>query len=286
MPFLVIGGEYRIVGAQPDGDSIRFYPDDPSQWDDVGGPYAVQRNASGGAQLRLDAIDALETHFAVPGGMVHQPISLAYAARDELLKWLGFTSVTRGEGETVTASTPAAVCGYVLTRSADKYGRCISFAGRGDPPAPSGGQAYVDAKLLRQSANYRLLQRGVAYPTYYRKLFPDLRAVFTAAVNQARPTRGIWPGDLTQRGLTVSSLSQVQDDAIILPKLFRRLTTYLGLSDGSVSLAGFLAYLDQQADHVYVMPDLHYTGLSTLIEVADQTVRLTVAPELLIFEEK
>ena len=37
------------------------------------------------------------------------------------------------------------------------------------------------------------------------------------AVNQARPTRGIWPGDLSQRGLTVSSLSQVQDDAIILP---------------------------------------------------------------------
>ncbi|HZE48416.1 MAG TPA: hypothetical protein VE074_02570 [Jatrophihabitantaceae bacterium] len=285
MPFLVIAGEYRVVGAQPDGDSIRFYPDDPSQWDDVGGSYAVQRNASGGAQLRLDAIDALETHFAIQGGMVSQPLGLAHSARDELLRWVGFTGITRSE-ETVTASVPTTVRGYVLTRSADKYGRCIAFAGRGDSPAPSGGQAYVDAKLLRQSANYRLLQRGLVYPTYYRKLFPDLRAVFTTAVNQARPTRGIWPGDLTQLGLTVSSLDQVQQDAIILPKLFRRLTTYLGLSDGSTSLAGFPAYLDQQADYVYVMPDLHYTGLSTLIEVSDQTVRLTTAPELLIFEEK
>jgi hypothetical protein len=217
--------------------------------------------------------------------MVHQPAALAHAARDELLKWLGFTGVTRNE-ETVTASDPAAVRGYVLTRSADKYGRCIAFAGRGDSPAPSGGQAYVDAKLLRQSANYRLLQRGLVYPTYYRKLFPDLRATFTTAVNQARPTRGIWPGDLTSRGLTVDGVAQVQQDAIILPKLFRRLTTYLGLNDGSTSLAGFLAYLDQQADYVYVMPDLHYTGLSTLIEVSAQTVRLTAAPELLIFEEK
>ena len=286
MPFLVIGGEYRIVGAQPDGDSVRFYPDDPSQWDDVGGPYAVQRNATGGAQLRLDAIDALETHYSVPGSMVHQPVALGHAARDELLTWLGFTSVSRGNDETVTASTPAAVRGYVLTRSADKYGRCISFAGRGDVPAPSGGQAYVDTALLQQCANYHLLQQGLVYPTYYRKLFPDLRAAFTAAVNQARPTRGIWPGDLDQRGLTVSSLDQVQDDAIILPKLFRRLTTYLGLNDGSASMAGFLPYLDQQADMVYVMPDLHYTGLSTLIEVSDQTVRLTVAPELLIFEEE
>jgi hypothetical protein len=285
VPFLVLAGEFRIVGAQPDGDSIRFYPDDPSQWDDVGGPYSVQRNASGGAQVRLDAVDALETHYAIPSGMVHQPLGLAHAARDAFLRWLGFTSVTR-DGETVTASEPAAVRGYVLTRSADKYGRCISFAGRGDPPGPSGGQVYVDAKLLRQCANYRLLQRGLVYPTYYRKLFPDLRAVFTAAVGQARPNRGIWPGDLTQRGLTVESLAQVQQDAIILPKLFRRLATYLGMSDGMVSLAGFVAFLDQQDDRVYVMPDLHYTGLSTLIEVADQTVRLTIAPELLIFEEK
>ena len=286
MPFLVLAGEFRIVGAEPDGDSIRFYPDDPSQWDDVGGTYAVQRNATGGAQLRLDAIDALETHFAIPGGTAHQPLGLAHAARDYLLTWLGFSSVTRSDSETVTATVPDGVRGYVLTRAADVYGRCIAFAGRGDAPAVSGGPVFVDAKLLRQSANYRLLQRGLVYPTYYRKLFPDLRATFTAAVNQARPTRGVWPGDLTQSGLTVASLAQVEQDAIILPKLFRRLTTYLGMSDGDSSLAGFRAYLDQQDDRVYVMPDVHYTGLSTVVDVAGQTVRLTVAAERLIFEEK
>jgi hypothetical protein len=31
VPFLVLAGEFRVIGAQPDGDSIRFYPDDPSQ---------------------------------------------------------------------------------------------------------------------------------------------------------------------------------------------------------------------------------------------------------------
>jgi hypothetical protein len=48
------------------------------------------------------------------------------------------------------------------------------------------------------------------------------------------------------------------------------LATYLGMSDGATSLAGFVAFLDQQDDRVYVMPDLHYTDLSTLIEVADR----------------
>jgi hypothetical protein len=30
MPLTAISGTYRIVGASPDGDSVRFYPDDPN----------------------------------------------------------------------------------------------------------------------------------------------------------------------------------------------------------------------------------------------------------------
>jgi hypothetical protein len=33
MPMLVIEGSYRVVGAAPDGDSVRFYPNDPAEWD-------------------------------------------------------------------------------------------------------------------------------------------------------------------------------------------------------------------------------------------------------------
>jgi hypothetical protein len=29
----LITGSFGITGAQPDGDSIRFTPDDPAQWD-------------------------------------------------------------------------------------------------------------------------------------------------------------------------------------------------------------------------------------------------------------
>jgi endonuclease YncB( thermonuclease family) len=108
---------FTIRGAQPDGDSIRFTPDEPTQWDLITGPNRVKRNSTGAAQLRLDAIDALETHYGAP--RTHQPWGLAHAAAEELLAWLGFTDVIRTPAETVTQSTPDSAAGYILTRSAD-----------------------------------------------------------------------------------------------------------------------------------------------------------------------
>ena len=37
MPMLCLGGTFRILGTEPDGDSIRFYPDDPATWSDGDG---------------------------------------------------------------------------------------------------------------------------------------------------------------------------------------------------------------------------------------------------------
>jgi hypothetical protein len=117
MPMLCLGGTYRIVDTEPDGDSIRFYPEDPALWERVPGVHKVRTNATGGAQLRLDAIDALETHYSPPGsGPLHQPLDLAHQARDELVRWLGFRGVQR-DGEKVTAATPNALAGYVLTQA-------------------------------------------------------------------------------------------------------------------------------------------------------------------------
>jgi hypothetical protein len=132
MPMLCLAGTYRIVATEPDGDSIRFYPDDPAQWERVPGPHAVQTNANSGAQIRLDGIDALETHYSPRGaGPLHQPLALAHDAAAELLRWLGFRGVQR-DGEEVTAATPDRLPGFLLTRGADLYGRCVALAGRGD----------------------------------------------------------------------------------------------------------------------------------------------------------
>src|SRR3954470_7054950 len=91
VPMLVISGPVAIVHSEPDGDSVHFTANDPSEWDLLRGT-PVQRNAGGVAQLRLDAIDALETHYTARGGggRLHQPLELGHAAAARLVELLGF----------------------------------------------------------------------------------------------------------------------------------------------------------------------------------------------------
>lgn len=281
---VVIAGAFTVQGAQPDGDSVRFTPHDPAQWDLITGSNKVKRNASGAAQLRLDAIDALETHY---GSLrAHQPQTFAHAAADELLTWLGFTNVVRGQNETITSSTPATVDGHIFTRSADVYGRCIALVGRGPAPQASGSKFFVDVDVLTTTANYDLISQGLAYPTFYRALFPDLRREFTAAATRARDDGlGLWPQDLTTSGATITGLDDLQDTVVILPKLFRRLVDYLHLGDPS--LAGFPAFLDQAADRFFILSTGHSTtGLDEVVDVRGDVVRMTHPAEDLVFDEK
>src|SRR4051812_14468705 len=63
MPFSLIKGTFHVAGYSPDGDSIRFQADDKSLWAKLSGPPA-KLNAREHTQLRFEAIDTLETHYA------------------------------------------------------------------------------------------------------------------------------------------------------------------------------------------------------------------------------
>ncbi|WP_431683481.1 nuclease [Kitasatospora sp. KL5] len=288
MPMLLIEGAFHIKGARPDGDSIHFTPDDPTAWNLLNGPgRPVQHNGVGRTQLRLDAIDTLETHYGRSGREVHQPLEFAHAGADELLAFLGFTGVSRDGNETVTAVDTDGLPGYILTRGADDYGRCVALVGKGAPPAAGGTQVHVDIPMLQQTANHHLLSTGMAHPTYYTNLFPDLRDEFTAAVHAAQAAgAGLWPKDVTISGATVTGLSSLTDDVVILPKLFRRLVDYLRLSPGNPSLAGFEGYLAREADKYFILSTGHpTTGLDFVVEVVNSTVRMTHPAEDLVFDE-
>jgi hypothetical protein len=47
MPMTLLKGHYRVVGAFPDGDWIRFYPQDPGMCEEAAG-IAVRANSTGG----------------------------------------------------------------------------------------------------------------------------------------------------------------------------------------------------------------------------------------------
>ncbi|WP_131742821.1 nuclease [Actinomadura roseirufa] len=286
MPLSLIKGHYRILHTEPDGDSIRFVPDDPDAFTKLHLPARVNRG--GGTQLRLDAIDALETHYtpSAHGGRVrHQPLRFAHAAGARLLEALGFQEVRR-DGETVVDASPEQVPGHILTRFADLHGRPVSFAYAGPGEHDDLADVHVDVPLLRQSVNHRLIAEGLAYPTFYSKLFPDLRAELTAATGQARAAgAGLWPSDVTTAGAEITADGDLDERLVLLPKLYRRLADYLTLGAGDPDLAGFHAFLATRDDRLFVISDAHATGLDTLVEVDGRTVRLTRPPEDLIFIE-
>ncbi|MET8289437.1 nuclease [Streptomyces sp. NPDC005132] len=286
MPMLLIKGFYDIKGSQPDGDTVHFTADDPAEWSLVGGGLgrAVEHSVTGRAKLRLDAIDALETHYGA--NRVHQPLQFAHAARDELLGWLGFTDVQRGPDEGVTATTPDTVPGFVLTRGTDVHGRCIALAGRGTPPGTSGLEIDVDSTVLRTTVNHRLLTEGLVYPMFYRSLFTSLRAEMATVAKEARDAgRGLWPSDVTTTGAKITGLASLTDDVVLLPKLFRRLVDYLQL--GTMPLPCFPAFLAGVGDRFSILS----TGdrclsLHRVVETANgQTVGMTHPPEDLLFED-
>ncbi|QYN23494.1 nuclease [Amycolatopsis sp. DSM 110486] len=288
MPLTLIKGTFQLLGAAPDGDSVRFYPDDPSATKKAG--LRVRLNSRGGMQLRLDAIDALETHYRPRGGeMLHQPAGLGDAAADRLVSLLGFTSVTRDEGGVVTAAKPEKVAGHILTRFADKYGRAVAFAFPGQRPGRSvdGSEVFLDAKTVKNSVNFQLISEGLTYPTFYSLLYVDLRQALADAASSARASgSGVWATDVTTEGFRLRSRAQLQDELVLLPKLFRRLADYLALDEtGGVSLAGFAHFLDTRDDRLFTVPDGQSTELATLVEVKRQTVKLVVPPERIVFVE-
>lgn len=285
MPMLLIKGFYDVKGSQPDGDTVGFTADDPSQWSLVGGGLgrAVEHSLAGRAKLRLDAIDALETHYGP--NRVHQPLPFAHAARDELLNWLGFTDVQHRPDETVTATTPETVPGFVLTRGSDVHGRCIALAGRGTPPGTSGLEIDVDVNVLRTTVNHHLLTSGLVYPTFYRSLFTSLRVEMAAAATQAREAgRGLWPSDVTTTGAKITGLATLTDEAVLLPKLFRRLVDYLALN---MPVTCVPAYLAGARDRYSILSTgERCVGLHKVVQVTNgQTVRMTHPSEDLLFED-
>lgn len=287
MPLTMIKGTFRLAGTSPDGDSVRFYPDDPDAWRQAG--LKVRVNAKGGVQLRLDGIDALETHYRPRSGRQwRQPVEPGEAAASALLKHLGFKSVQRDEDDTVTSSDPSGCAGYILTRFADIYGRPVSFAFRGSRRTRSDRRVWLDVTTVKASANYQLLAKGLVYPTFYSKLYPDVREAMADAAMKARKSHdGVWADDVTLPGFTLHSRDELEQEYVLLPKLFRRLVDYLGLDNtGKVSLKRFDEYLATRDDKLFTVPTGHATSLDTLVEIHRQQVRLTVSPEQIVFLEK
>lgn len=278
MPFTLIKGRFRATGASPDGDSVRFLADDPALIYALPGPFDSRRRPF--VQLRLEGIDALETHYAGR----HQPERWAHAATDRLLDFVGIRDVVWDARHATVVSAADDTRGYILSREREKNRRPVAFLFAGDPTEADGAAVFLDEARLKQSFNFVALAEGLAYPTFYQALFADLRGEMTAQVVAARTAgRGLWPQDGTNTGVDATSLSVLIDEVPILPKLFRRLSDYMAAEGSAV---GFRAALEKAREPVLDLATANFTHFDTFIEQDDGStrVRLTVPPEQLVFD--
>jgi hypothetical protein len=206
---------------------------------------------------------------------------LAIRALDRLLLDLGITGVKWDELRTKIIETNDGTEGYTLSRSVERNGRPVCFVYAGTPPEADGSEIFLEVERMRQSLNYRLLEEGLAYPTYYEGLFSDLREALTDAVSRAREAKlEIWPEDRTNKGFVVEGLESISDEHVILPKLFRRLAKYL---EGGGPVAGFKEFLERRLERVVIVPTTHFTHFDNVVDVDGVTVRMTELPENLVF---
>lgn len=221
--FRAIKGQFVLEKFKPDGDSLRFVPQDPERFR---GLYREHMSLAtdGGYQLRLEGIDAPETHY----GAARQP--QGDEARDHLLELLGISGVTREE-QLITGCKPPRLPGTILTASFDPHGRPISYAllERDADGLSDGQELKVEAELLGRTLNARMLQDGFAYPLLYTSTPVAHQDYLRGAARQAQARGlGIWPHDRTPEfRLTCSEDLHAPAGSLIFPKFFRRSVDFL-----------------------------------------------------------
>ena len=285
MPFTLIKGTFHVRNYSPDGDSIRFQPENPAFVQALAGG-TPKFNARNHVQLRLEAIDTLETHYTPPsgGGVYHQPLSFANKAMDQLLDFVGITEVEWDVSHKTVVAAMDGTPGYIISRAVEKYGRPIAFLFAGEADKQDGSSLFLTSEHLKKSYNYQALLQGLAYPTYYEGLFFDLRQTLDAAVTEARDEkRELHAVDGTNAGFDASSLAAITQDVCIMPKLFRRLCEYM-VNYGTA--IGFKEKLAEAKEPVLDLVDKNFSHFDTFIEqeANSSVIRLTRLPEQLIFD--
>lgn len=291
MTYTLLRGKFVIrypdlprQGPEPDGDTVKFRPDTPALVEGLpqrsGTP--ADLNARG-ISVRLEAVDALETHFSE----THQELAGANLARDELLRFLGFTGVVfwPDQPNKVQSADADELPGYVLSNGIDANGRLIGFVYPGLPQMPDGAEVFLDEPLVDRSANAFLINGGHAYPAFYATLPVQLRnhfATLSRAARAAVPPTGLWPRSTADPDgpAKVVDLDALQR-LVMWPKLFRRIVPYLAA--GHTTFDGFDAWLRQDPvhrdDQIFLLTTGEHGNLHDVVVGAGEQIQLTVWPE-------
>jgi endonuclease YncB( thermonuclease family) len=268
MDYYLIKGHFHVVGYSPDGDSLMFEASDAKNWDKILTQHREifddkLEEKGGSVQLRLQGIDALETHygpspFPPPKGMskkkyakakkpkaghFRQPDTFGDAATAKILDMLGVEETTWGskfgiqwiksievkkgrKTETVSKKGEDKLEGYIIINDMDRKGRPISWIFPGKSSRKDGSKITTKAmaSMVKKSINYKLVALGLVYPYFFMTLSAKLRQkLMDGLQNAQRQKYGLWAEDRTEKGIPLKSMAELTDKHLVFPYLFRRM---------------------------------------------------------------
>jgi len=278
MNYKIIQGTFHVAGFSPDGDSIRFQAKNDTHWDAFAWKKQANKNSKK-KQLRFEAIDALETHYEES----HQPRSFGIAALDVLLKMLGIDKVILNLSLTRIYSAADGTDGFIACQALDVYDRPVSLVFAKNASLRDGDEVTLDDLPMDACVNMKMAKMGLVYPTFYSTMEEGLLDVFTKLTKTCRDKQvGLWALDKTGY-FTIWNTTTIADDIVILPKIFRRLTTFF---QDSSDFSQLTDYLGKKKDKVKIRSTGQTTYLSKLLEIDGRNIRFAYKPEDLIFDPK
>ena len=284
MPYKLIKGEFHIFypdrprqGPEPDGDTLKFLPDNPGHVENLYRPGTPSPRFNGRMMinLRFEGIDALEIHF----DDMHQDLTWAEKARDYALQKVGFGEVQFWSDQPfkVKSVQNHPRRGYILARTLDVNGRIVSFVYPGTSDREDGTDVFLDVPLLNKSLNAQLIASGLVYPAFYITLPVELKDRFAEMTVQARDgNHGLWSVDTANvdHWASIPNLSTLQTLAIC-PKLFRRLARFFAA--GHTGIKQFDVWLradPRDRDDRVLLPNRELGNMHDLIEIDDNRIRM------------
>lgn len=276
--YKIIAGTFHVKGFSPDGDSIRFQAKDSSHWDFFTWEEGANKEAKR-KQLRVESIDALETHY----DGYHQPRTFALAALESLLEMVGIKDVVYSLGLTQIVDADDGKAGFIASSSIDRFGRPVSYLFPKSAKLTDGAIMDSASLPIDDSVNFQLARQGLVYPTFYKGTDRVLAEKIRAVVTRARKTkRGIWSIDKTP-GFVLYDIRTLQEDILLLPKLFRRLVSFF---DGYSDFGQLTDYLNKQKDKLELWDGTPKKSLAELMVISGRRIQLKTPVEDILFNPK
>lgn len=276
----VIAGTFHVKGFSPDGDSIRFQAKDQSHWEFFTWKGdAAAKKGDKRKQLRVESIDALETHYEG----YHQPRTFALAALESLLEMVDIKNVIYSLSQTKIVDADDGKSGFIASASIDPFGRPVSYLFPKSANLTDGAIMDSNSLPIEDSLNFELAREGLVYPTFYIGTDRAFAEKIRAVVARARKTkRGIWSIDRTS-DFTLYDIRTLQEDILLVPKLFRRLVKFF---DNNSDFGMLSDYMKRQKDKLELWDGTKRDSLADLMKISGRRIQLKTPPEDILFNPK